>query len=151
MRWTTKTTWLDSGRRKRFFPFAKDPKQALGPTQPPVNSLTGAFSLVVKQLGREANQSFHLVPRFGMRAVSELPLTPAWHARRQFYLQCNFLTFLVFILTTLLIWRWYRWLRILPYANSPLFHTDRLSNYDYCNLFCNTFWTKRTSEGSHKQ
>jgi len=51
----------------------------VSPTLPPIERVTGAYSLEVKWSGREANYSFPLVPRLRMRgAISALTNTYSW-------------------------------------------------------------------------
>jgi len=46
-----------------MFLFTTVSRQALGPTQTPIQWLPGALSLGVKRSGREADHSIHLMPR----------------------------------------------------------------------------------------
>jgi hypothetical protein len=81
-------TWQGLG----IFLFTTASRQALGPTQPPIQQVTGDLSLGVKQPAREADHSPPSMPRSRMRgAISPLPQYgfTAWcsvEAHGQFYL-----------------------------------------------------------------
>jgi hypothetical protein len=58
-------------------------RPVLGPTQPPIQWVTGALSLAVKWPGCEADPHLHLVSRSRMRgAIPPLPSTPLWRGDR---------------------------------------------------------------------
>jgi len=53
---------------------------ALGPTQPPIQWVSGVLSLGVKRPEREADHWLRLIPRSRMRgAIPPLPNTLSWH------------------------------------------------------------------------
>jgi hypothetical protein len=53
-----------SRQGQMIFPLSSVPRPALGPTQPPVQWVTGVLSPGVKaRPGRDADHSLHLVPR----------------------------------------------------------------------------------------
>jgi hypothetical protein len=72
----------DRGSRVRFpagawnFLFDTASRNALGPTQPPIQWIPGALSLGVKRPGREADNFLHLAPRSknAWSYTSSLPL-----------------------------------------------------------------------------
>jgi hypothetical protein len=53
--WTVGVLGLDSRRGLGIFPFTTASRQALGPTQPPIQWVTWALSLEVKRTGHEAD------------------------------------------------------------------------------------------------
>jgi hypothetical protein len=55
--WTIGVLGFDSRRGLGILLFATASRRALGPTQPPIQWVPGAFSPGVKQPGREANHS----------------------------------------------------------------------------------------------
>jgi hypothetical protein len=59
MGWTIGVLEFDSRRGLKIFLFTTASRTALGPTQPPIQWVTGAVSLGVKQPGRKA---FHSLP-----------------------------------------------------------------------------------------
>jgi hypothetical protein len=54
---------FDSRLGLGIFLFTTASRTALGPTQPPIQWVSGPLSLAVKRTGREADRSPHLVPR----------------------------------------------------------------------------------------
>jgi hypothetical protein len=72
---------------KVIFLYTKASRLALGPSQPPIHWVSGAFSVGVQWLGHEADCSPHLVPKLRMsEGIPSLPHMPSLHALRQFYL-----------------------------------------------------------------
>jgi hypothetical protein len=64
---------FESRQEPRSFHFTDSSRTALGPTQPPIQRVTGAISLGVKRPGCEADHS-HLVPMSRMcGAITLLP------------------------------------------------------------------------------
>jgi hypothetical protein len=63
MGWMIGVLGFDSQRGLGIFLFTTVSITALGPTQTPIQCVTGALSLGVKQPGCEADHSSHLVPR----------------------------------------------------------------------------------------
>jgi hypothetical protein len=75
MGWTTGRLGFDPRQEQRIFPLASVSRQALGPTQPPVQWLPGVLSPGVKRgRGVTLTTHLHLVPRSGMsRSYSAYP------------------------------------------------------------------------------
>jgi len=66
MNWITKKTWFDFQRGKQIFIFSKMSRQAVGPVQPLIQLVPATLFPEVKQPGREAEQTPHLVARLGV-------------------------------------------------------------------------------------
>jgi hypothetical protein len=71
---------FDSRRGLRIFLFTTASRTALGPTQPPIQWVTGALSLGGKSgWGVRLTTHLHLLPRSVMRGtMPPLPNTPSW-------------------------------------------------------------------------
>jgi hypothetical protein len=73
---------FDSRQGQWFFFFATVSRPSLGPTQPSVKWVLGAFSAGGGVLKRPGRDHFHLVPRLRMRgAIPPLPYTSSWRGR----------------------------------------------------------------------
>jgi hypothetical protein len=90
--WTIGVLGFDSRRGLGIFLFTAASRVALGPTQPPIQWVSGALSLGVKRPGREANHSLPSSAEI-KNAWSYIPLPQysfmAWcsvNAQGQFYL-----------------------------------------------------------------
>jgi hypothetical protein len=64
---------FDSRRGLGIFLFITASRTALGPTQPPIQWVSGALSVGVKRSGREADHSLHLVSSRMCGAIPPLP------------------------------------------------------------------------------
>jgi len=70
---------FDSRQGLGIFLFITASKQALGPTQHPIQRVPGALSLGVNRSGREAEHSLPSSAEVKMRgAIPPLPNTPSW-------------------------------------------------------------------------
>jgi hypothetical protein len=71
--------WFNSQWGQGIFLFTTVSRLAVGPTQSPIQWVTGVLSLGVKRPGREADESPHLDPRSSMRGtIPALPNTFSW-------------------------------------------------------------------------
>jgi hypothetical protein len=57
MGWKIRVLGFDSRRGWEFFSSSPRPERLLGPTQPPIQRVSGALTLGIKWLGREADHS----------------------------------------------------------------------------------------------
>jgi hypothetical protein len=77
-RWTNGVLWFDSPRGLEIYLFITASRPALGPTQLPMQWVTGALSLRVKRPGREADTSMQCRDQRMRGAIPSLPNTPSW-------------------------------------------------------------------------
>jgi hypothetical protein len=77
-RWTTKNFWLHFWQNKVSFPFSKESRPALGPTQPPVQWVQGALPPGLKWQGIQSNHSLPRLLQGG--AATPLPRVASRHA-----------------------------------------------------------------------
>jgi hypothetical protein len=73
--WTIGVLGFDYRRGLKIFLFTTATRTALGPTQPPIQWVTGALSLGVKRPGREAD---HSISCRGQRMSGAIPRLPQY-------------------------------------------------------------------------
>jgi hypothetical protein len=80
MGWTLGVLGFDSHQKLGIFLFTTVSRTALGPIQPPIQSVTGALSLGVKRPGREADHSpsSSAEVKEWVELYIHFPNTPSW-------------------------------------------------------------------------
>jgi hypothetical protein len=81
MGWTSEESGLDSRQRQEIFLFPIASRQALKPTQPPIQWESGAVFPPVKRDRRESDRSLASNAEFKSGgAISPFPHMPSWYS-----------------------------------------------------------------------